>query len=682
MHRSCEVRVTGRLTCKSSQPPWTSAAGLPQSLAEAVREEDTCSLRLLMAATKASAIFPLLLLLPLLHLLSSGLVAAGQEDCPPFSCGQLRDVKYPFRRKDDPAICGDTSYQLSCDANRSTLRIGSADYFVTQISYISSDEFLIRLVDPNLAGGSCGLPAQPLSPANWSTAGLFCGSYYWASFMSCSETIQNDTRYQLVSCERRKDTFVYVIVAPFADELAYLHPWCEYLSMIPVAGDAFVTPPSSAVDAFSILQKGFDCNIPARPPHWKSTIIRRCLKKATSMFSDLITSKQLLSIVSSVVRSEHHFVGCVADDLYGTYIHRISIAVTVLILIVELLIVLLILGRFVIAPITLCVFLAHKLWVSRASVDTVEKFLRAQQTLTPTRYAYTDIVAITRHFRQKLGQGGFGSVFGASSPVAFSIHHVNVVRLVGYCAEGSKRALVYEYMPNGSLDRYIFSSNPTAARTFTSEKLIDIAMGVARGIHYLHRGCDMQILHFDIKPHNILLDRNFTPKISDFGLAKLYPKGNSLVSVSAARGTVGYIAPELISRSFGIISHKSDVYSFGMLLMEMAGRRRNVNPRAENSSQVYYPSWIYDKLARQQEIQLDDTSEIEELEKKLAVVGLWCIQIKPSERPTMAKVMEMLEADASSLPMPPKPFFSSVDSTSETKASLISSSAELSIISE
>ncbi|URD74768.1 STYKc [Musa troglodytarum] len=521
-----------------------------------------------MAATKASAIFPLLLLPPLLHLLSSGLAAAGPEVCPSFSCGKLPDVKYPFRRKDDPPMCGNTTYQLSCDANRSTLRIGSADYFVTQIPNIPSDYFWIRLVDPNFAGGSCGLPAQPLSPANWSTAGLFCGSYYWASFMSCNETIQNDARYLLLSCLSRKDTFVYVIVAPEADELVYLHPGCEYLSMIPVAGDAFVMPPSSAVDAFSILQKGFYCNIPARPPHWKSTIIRRCLKKATSMFSDLITSKRLLSIVSSVVRSEHHFVGCVADDLYGTYIHRISIAVTVLILIVELLIVLLILGRFVIAPITLCVFLAHELWVSRASVDTVEKFLRAQQTLTPTRYAYTDIVAITRHFRQKLGQGGFGSVFKGElaggllvavkllgnskcngdefiSEVATigRIHHVNVVRLVGYCAEGSKRALVYEYMPNGSLDRYIFSSNLTRARTFTSEKLIDIAMGVARGIHYLHRGCDMQILHFDIKPHNILLDRNFTPKISDFGLAKLYPKGNSLVSVSAARGTVGYIAP-------------------------------------------------------------------------------------------------------------------------------------------
>ncbi|CAL9080955.1 unnamed protein product [Musa acuminata var. zebrina] len=642
-----------------------------------------------MAATKASAIFPLLLLLPLLHLLSSGFAAAGQEDCPPFSCGQLRDVKYPFRRKGDPANCGNTTYQLSCDANRSTIRIGSADYFVTQVLDVSSYYAWIRLVDPNLANGSCGLPAQSLPPTKWPIAGLVSDSYYWASFVSCSKTIQNDTQYHLLSCRSRKDTFVYVIVAPEAYQLRYLHPWCEYLSMIPVAYDAssFDDPPSSSHShAFSI----------------------RCLKEERV----LTTSTALHDVIFRVPRRRS------SHGMRLATIHRLLLEIFLddqhfhfrllpLILIVQPLIVPFMVGRLVIAPIIVCVFFAHKLWVSRASVDTVEKFLRAQQTLTPTRYAYTDIVAITRHFRQKLGQGGFGSVFKGElaggllvavkllgnskcngdefiSEVSTigRIHHVNVVRLVGYCAEGSKRALVYEYMPNGSLDRFIFSSKPTTARTFTSEKLIDIAMGVARGIHYLHRGCDMQILHFDIKPHNILLDRNFTPKISDFGLAKLYPKGNSLVSVSAARGTVGYIAPELISRSFGIISHKSDVYSFGMLLMEMAGRRRNVNPRAENSSQVYYPSWIYDKLSRQQEIQFDDTSEIEELEKKLAVVGLWCIQIKPPERPTMAKVLEMLEADASSLPMPPKPFYSSVDSTSETKACLISSSAELSIISE
>ncbi|XP_042379376.1 rust resistance kinase Lr10-like [Zingiber officinale] len=307
---------------------------------------------------------------------------------------------------------------------------------------------------------------------------------------------------------------------------------------------------------------------------------------------------------------------------------------------------------------------------------------------------------MTGHFREKLGQGGFGAVFKGhimgTYPVAVKllggsnfhgqdfinevatigrIHHLNVVRLLGFCSEGSKRALVYEFMPNGSLDRYIFSSQSnrsgacSSRRRLSPRKLNEIALGVARGINYLHTGCHMQILHFDIKPHNVLLDHNFTPKVSDFGLAKLCPKDCSLVSVSAARGTIGYIAPELISRSFGSISYKSDVYSFGMLLLEMAGRRRNVDQRAENSSQIYYPSWIYDQLVRLQELggaEADDINvEIDEIERKLSMVGLWCIQMKSCDRPSMSEVVEMLEGDTNSFDMPPKPFFSSPDTQSD-----------------
>ncbi|XP_073103937.1 rust resistance kinase Lr10-like [Elaeis guineensis] len=264
------------------------------------------------------------------------------------------------------------------------------------------------------------------------------------------------------------------------------------------------------------------------------------------------------------------------------------------------------------------------------------------------------------------------------------IHHVNVVQLVGFSSEGSKRALVYECMPNGSLDEYIFSSSGTRHRPsyFTWDKLNDMALGVARGIDYLHRGCDMQILHFDIKPQNILLDKNFTPKISDFGLAKLYPKEYGLVSMSAARGTIGYIAPELISRNFGVISDKSDVYSYGMLLLEMAGGRRNVDRRVENSSQVYYPSWIYDQLAPGRELEINNSVEIGDAERKLCIVGLWCIQMKSSSRPSMSKVIEMLEGDVNSLQIPPRPCFSSSQPISTRQSCMDSSLTELSIISE
>jgi serine/threonine protein kinase len=328
------------------------------------------------------------------------------------------------------------------------------------------------------------------------------------------------------------------------------------------------------------------------------------------------------------------------------------------------------------------IFLAYKYWKTRITIDAVEKFLRMQQMLGPIRYVYTDIIAITSHFRDKLGQGGYGSVYkGVLLPgdlhVAIKmlegnsncngedfinevstigmIHHVNVVRLLGFCSEEMRRALVYEYMPGGSLDKYIFSSDKE--KSFSWDKLNEIALGIARDINYLHQGCEMQILHFDIKPHNILLDSNFVPKVADFGLAKLYPRDNSFVPSNALRGTIGYIAPEMISRSFGVISSKSDVYSFGMLLLEMAGGRRNADPNAANSSQSYYPSWVYDQLSEQEVVELSPVDDMHELEKKLCIVGLWCIQMKSHDRPTMSEVIEMLERDADSLQMPSRPFF-------------------------
>jgi hypothetical protein len=170
--------------------------------------------------------------------------------------------------------------------------------------------------------------------------------------------------------------------------------------------------------------------------------------------------------------------------------------------------------RFLLTPLAVLVFLAHKYWKTRVTIDAVEKFLRMQQMLGPTRYAYTDITAITGHFREKLGQGGYGSVYkGVLLPgdlhVAVKmlngnsncngeefisevatigmIHHVNVVRLVGFCSEEMRRALVYEHMPRGSLDKYIYLSE----RSFSWDKINEIALGIARGINYLHQGCDM-----------------------------------------------------------------------------------------------------------------------------------------------------------------------------------------------
>ena len=114
----------------------------------------------------------------------------------------------------------------------------------------------------------------------------------------------------------------------------------------------------------------------------------------------------------------------------------------------------------------------------------------------------------------------------------------------------------------------------------------------------------MKILHFDIKPHNILLNEDFTTKVSDFGLAKLHSTDESIVSFTTVRGTLGYIAPELFHKNIGGVSYKADIYSFGMLLLEIVGRRKNVNAFAEHSSQIYFPSWIYDRYDQGEDMEI------------------------------------------------------------------------------
>jgi serine/threonine protein kinase len=237
-----------------------------------------------------------------------------------------------------------------------------------------------------------------------------------------------------------------------------------------------------------------------------------------------------------------------------------------------------------------------------------------------------------------------------------TIHHINVARLVGFCTDGFIRALVYEFLPNDSLEKFI-SSTAAKNRILNWDKLHDIAIGVAKGIEYLHQGCDQRILHFDIKPHNVLLDQNFNPKISDFGLAKLCSKDQSAVSMTTARGTVGYIAPEVFSRNFGNVSSKADVYSFGILLLEIVGGRKNVGVKNDNTSQVYFLEWIYNFLEQKEDIRIfvEDDGDAK-IVKKLAIVGLWCIQWHPIDRPSMKAVVQMLEGKVDKLTMPPNPF--------------------------
>ncbi|XP_047964974.1 LEAF RUST 10 DISEASE-RESISTANCE LOCUS RECEPTOR-LIKE PROTEIN KINASE-like 2.4 [Salvia hispanica] len=305
------------------------------------------------------------------------------------------------------------------------------------------------------------------------------------------------------------------------------------------------------------------------------------------------------------------------------------------------------------------------------------------------RYKYSSIKKMTNSFSEKLGRGGFGSVYKGQFPdghlVAVKVlnesnedgedfmnevasisrtSHVNIVALLGFCFEGSKRALIYDFMPNGSLEKFIGNNASTSQEsTLGWDKLFEITLGIARGLEYLHQGCNTRILHLDIKPQNILLDKDMNPRISDFGLAKMCPNRSSIVSMFVARGTIGYIAPEVFSRNFGDVSYKSDVYSYGMLVLEMAGGKKAIDPReVEHTSEIYFPNYFYKEVEGNAERDgnifeaMNEEDESQPVKRNMIIVGLWCIQTNPKDRPSMTRVVEMLEGKLGSLEVPPKPY--------------------------
>ncbi|KAF8409392.1 hypothetical protein HHK36_005467 [Tetracentron sinense] len=282
-------------------------------------------------------------------------------------------------------------------------------------------------------------------------------------------------------------------------------------------------------------------------------------------------------------------------------------------------------------------------------------------------FMYRDLQSVTNNFSEKLGGGGFGSVFKGTMPDSTviavkkleglsqgekqfrsevstigTIKHVNLIHLRGFCSEGTKRLLVYDYMPNGSLNSHLFHQNDSNILDWNLR--YQIALGTARGLTYLHEKCRDCIIHCDIKPENILLDTEFCPKVADFGLAKLVGREFSQV-LTTMRGTRGYLAPEWIS---GVaITAKADVYSYGMMLLELISGRRN-SEQSEDRKIDYFPTWAADKLNEGEDVlslldqRLEGNANVEELTRACRV-ACWCIQDNEAHRPSMGQVVQILE---------------------------------------
>ncbi|CAL5206569.1 unnamed protein product [Lathyrus oleraceus] len=594
------------------------------------------------------------------------------HQCLVSSCGDIRNITYPFRLKGEPENCGDPNYELSCENNQTILNLDSGKYFVEAINYNNST---IRITDAGVNKQNCSsIPLYTLTNESFTTEKPYTllnnnKNLVTLAFISCAASVTSPIYMDTSSCMKGwSNSSNYAV---FGDlKISELEDSCSILVMVMVSN----------------LNKGDNNNVSYVKIHqqlvyglelsWSEIFCKECQGRG---YCKLNNKNEVIGCsrgrpcsrddISSFKCALKVVIHAAKDVTEGP--HKLGGIIGIVILVR-------IIGGLLFIP----MYMIYK-WRRRhlSAYDSVEEFLKTHNNLMPIRYSYSDIKRMTKGFKDKLGEGGYGSVYkgqlrnghlvaikmlGGKSrangqefinevATIGTIHHVNVVHLIGFCVEKSKRALVYEFMPNGSLEKHIFSRERLSS--LSCEKMFDIALGVARGIEYLHRGCDMRILHFDIKPHNILLDVNFTPKVSDFGLAKLYPIDNSIVSLTAARGTMGYMAPELFYKNIGGVSYKADVYSFGMLLMEMVSRRRNMNENEDRKSQVYFPSWVYDQFSEGNEIEMGNgTEEEERMSKKMIIVALWCIQMKPSDRPSMNKVVELLEGDVEALEMPPKPF--------------------------
>ncbi|MQL95148.1 hypothetical protein Taro_027816 [Colocasia esculenta] len=319
----------------------------------------------------------------------------------------------------------------------------------------------------------------------------------------------------------------------------------------------------------------------------------------------------------------------------------------------------------------------------------------------PVQFSYKELQRSTKGFKEKLGEGGFGAVYRGAlanrTVVAVkqlegieqgekqfrmevatisSTHHLNLVRLIGFCSEGRHRLLVYEFMKNGSLDSFLFFSE-SSSKLLSWETRYGVAMGTARGITYLHEECRDCIVHCDIKPENILLDENYNAKVSDFGLAKLvHPKDHRHRTLTSVRGTRGYLAPEWLANL--PITSKSDVYSYGMVLLEIVSGRRNFDV-SEDTNRKKFSVWAYEEFEKGDLRGIMDRRlahqevDMEQLDRAIQV-SFWCIQEQPSQRPTMGKVVQMLEG-IMEIERPPAP------KATEGPLSITSGSGSVSLLS-
>nr|XP_018686510.1 PREDICTED: G-type lectin S-receptor-like serine/threonine-protein kinase B120 [Musa acuminata subsp. malaccensis] len=313
-------------------------------------------------------------------------------------------------------------------------------------------------------------------------------------------------------------------------------------------------------------------------------------------------------------------------------------------------------------------------------------------------WSFDFVQSATKSFSDSnlVGEGGFGPVYKGLLPegqeiavkrlsrssgqgieefknemvLISKLQHRNLVRLLGCCIHEQERILIYEYMPNKSLDAFLYDQTKKNLLDWTTR--YNIIEGIARGLLYLHRDSRLRIIHRDLKASNILLDEEMNPKISDFGMARIFGNDDNETNTQRVVGTFGYMAPEYAMQ--GLFSVKSDVYSFGVLLLEiLSGKRNSTYHHPElgiNLIALAWKLWNEDRMMEFVDPVLAQSCTSKQLVRCINV-GLLCVQDRPIDRPSMASVVVMLESETSVPALPRQPTFTTDRSFSETDSSTI-----------
>ncbi|KAK8686693.1 hypothetical protein V6N13_125715 [Hibiscus sabdariffa] len=584
---------------------------------------------LLLLTFTVSSFFFFLTVLPVTH---SHRQPPPYGDCQSsFECGNLKGISYPFWGNGQ-SHCGRQGFELQCQPNLyPVINMENQSFTVLKIEQNSQ---WMKLARSDIWNGACPLLTTELDHSPFSFQGS--GTRNISMFRGCPREISDAGDAYNVSCETKNGSvdLIYVEWEAITDTGTQ----CDIQITVPVLISAYDQVLDGSLTPKEALDEGFVADF-----HYEEEELCKACRNSSGI---CIPDDTNLTRIRCLCQGKPDFQPCLEHErdykkLQGSRYLGYGFASGVLF------------ACLVLVGYKTTVLVSRMIKAKTTKDTNIETYIKKYGTLAPKRYRCSDIKKITDSFAEKLGEGGFCSVYKGKledgSLVAVKVlktgvsigngeeflnevisicktSHVNIVSLIGYCYTKDKQALLFEFMPNGSLEKFIHNENISTAGRLAWDKLHEIAIGIAR-------------------------DENFCPKISDFGLSKLCPK-ESVISMSGARGTVGYIAPELFNRNFGRVSHKADVYSFGMMVLEMVGGRKNIDESAD------YPHCFYDRLQNENCLGLHGvtTSHDNEIAKKMIIIGLWCIQTYPVHRPSMNEILFMLEGNLDALKIPPKPF--------------------------